>query len=115
VSTVAASCAPADLRSGKRKEWHLYAVGSRGAARRYLPVAHGPEERFLGGARRQCRRHELRPAVLAAGDLYRQARRRDAASMPRYGDRRRIACRENRRRTARHLGADEYGAARAPT
>jgi hypothetical protein len=90
-------------------------VGSRRGCERYWPAAHGPEERLLGGARRQCRRHELQPAVQAAGDLYRQARRRDAASMPRYGDRRRLACGENRRRTAGHLGADVYGAARAPT
>jgi hypothetical protein len=30
VSTVAASCAPVDLRSGKRQGRHLYVVGSRG-------------------------------------------------------------------------------------
>jgi hypothetical protein len=33
VSMVVASCAPVDLRSGKRQGWHLYNVGSRRAAR----------------------------------------------------------------------------------
>jgi hypothetical protein len=45
-------------------------VGSRGL-RKVLANSARAEEQLLGGARRQCRRHELRPAVLAAGDLYR--------------------------------------------